>query len=199
MKNRMLMSILALVSAALLLVFATFAWLTVSQEVNLGPTTINVLDIDASAILEYSTDGIDYLPVDQILIQNAVPGDIFYYRLIVKNTGGIDVSTNIFLSSFIDGVVNPLGYLSSNSLLDGVLLTASNTDNSFVVNSSLLRNILIGSDQSTARIMIASNVTLIVDEEQTIYFTVSISNAIGNDFRNLALSIAQIQVQLAQE
>ena len=204
MKNRMLMSILALVSAALLLVFATFAWFTVSTTVSNDETTINVLDVDASVVLQVCetacTEEINWTTATSIFFENAVPGDEYHYRLILTNIGEIAISTRVTLMGFIDGIANPLGYASSQSLLTGIYLSANNTDNTEVVASSLLSTLLIGiGDLPTARIVLANAITLAVDESQIVYFNLIVSSTIGNDYRNLALSISQIQAQLAQE
>jgi len=206
-KNRMIMSILALVSAALLLVFATFAWFVTSNNANLGGTTLNVIDVDVTLSLQSSESG-SISPtdtyttsIDSIDFENAIPGEVFYYRLKIENTGNIAITTRVLLYGFVDGlaVSPPIGYNNPNSLLSVLLFESSNTDNLYNLSSATLLSRISGSpDFTTASIVIANDITLEVDEIQYVYFSFTFpGNTVGNDYRNLKLLISQIQVSLA--
>ncbi len=209
MKNRMIMSILALVSAALLLVFATYAWFTVSTDVFGGPTTVNILNLDVTATLQYSETGL-LIPsdsytftADSIDFDNAIPGETYYFRLKIENTGNISVTSRVILFGFMDGlaVQPPFGYDNPNSLLSVILFESTNTDNLYNLSSATLLSRISGSpDFSTASLVIANDITLEVDEIQYVYFSFTFpGNTVGNDYRNLRLLISQIQVTMAQD
>jgi hypothetical protein len=72
------------------------------------------------------------------LIENGVPGDTYYYRLVITNTGSIDVDVNVALVGFTNSVSNPLGYLSSETLVDAVSITASNSVDSQTISDVVL-------------------------------------------------------------
>ncbi len=201
MKNRMLMSILALVSASLLLVAATFAWFTVSTSVNQDDINLDLVNVDASVELYSSTDGINYTtPETSILIENGVPGDTYYYRLVITNTGSIDVDVNVALVGFTNSVSNPLGYLSSETLVDAVSITASNSVDSQTISDVVLST-LLGTSENTESLgfNLAQALYIPISGSITVTFQFDISDAIGNDYRNLSLLINRIQVALVTE
>ncbi len=200
MKNRMLMSILALVGASLLLVGATLAWFTVSQTVNNDNIDLALINVDAVVTLE-TMIGETWTSVDSINIAASEPGDSFQYRLTIYNSGNIGLKTDIILSNFIDGLTNPLGYDNPLSLLSVVTIAASNSINETYGISTMTLSSAISQPANvySPNLMLADNISLAIGETGYVYFTLSLPGTVGNDYRNLSLGIQQIRITLVSE
>ncbi|PKL00583.1 MAG: hypothetical protein CVV56_05545 [Tenericutes bacterium HGW-Tenericutes-1] len=200
MKNRMLMSILALVGASLLLVGATLAWFTVSTTVNNDNIDLALINVDATVALEmYVID--TWVTTDSINISASEPGDSYQYRLVIYNSGNVGLTTDIILSDFVDGLTNPLGYQNELSLLNALTISATNSVNTTYEITTMTLSSAIGQSSNfyTPNLMLADNVSLAIGETGYVYFTLSLPGTVGNDYRNLTLGIQQIRITLASE
>lgn len=203
LKKRLTLSLIALISSLLLFVMASFAWFTLSEIVNIGGPDIDLINIDATASLQVSTDGgTNYVGVDNIIITGGVPGDVYYYRILLENTGNINVDSKITLVGFTDAVADPLGnptnFNNGNTLLDVILINASNTFNAEVITNQLMSNLLTfmpSGDYSNSRFAIVSSMALTPSDSVIVYFTFTISDTTGNDYQNLKLFISYISIQ----
>ena len=201
-KSKMILSLVALIGASLVFVVATFAWLTVTNVNGLGDILLNQTDMGTETILEVSTDGITYSPASSISIDNAVPGDVTYYRLSIENIGEVGVLTSVYLWGFIDSVADPLGdstnFNNGQTLRDVLLVDSSNSATSETIVSttmtSLIGTLPPGVDYDQALFGIANDIPIAVSGTQYVYFTLTVDPDAGNDFQNLSLAISQIQV-----
>ena len=201
-KSKMILSLVALIGASLVFVVATFAWLTVTNVNGLGDILLNQTDMGTETILEVSTDGITYSPASSISIDNAVPGDVTYYRLSIENIGEVGVLTSVYLWGFIDSVADPLGdstnFNNGQTLRDVLLVDSSNSATSETIVSttmtSLIGTLPPGVDYDQALFGIAHDIPIAVSGTQYVYFTLTVDPDAGNDFQNLSLAISQIQV-----
>lgn len=199
MKNRMLMSILALVGASLLLVGATLAWFTVSQTVNNDDINLALINVDATVALEiYENDA--WVSTDSLYIQNSVPGDSFQYRLVIYNSGNIGLKSNILLTNLVSGLSNPLGYQNELSLLDAYQISSTNSQNAFEITTQTLSSAIAEIQNSyPPHLLIAKDFSLTVGSTGYVYFTLSLPSTVTNEYRNLALTIQEIRITLATE
>lgn len=199
MKNRMLMSILALVGASLLLVGATLAWFTVSQTVNNDDINLALINVDATVALEiYENDA--WVSTDSLYIQNSVPGDSFQYRLVIYNSGNIGLKSNILLTNLVSGLSNPLGYQNELSLLDAYQISSTNSQNAFEITTQTLSSAIAEIQNSyPPHLLIAKDFSLTVGSTGYVYFTLSLPSTVTNEYRNLALAIQEIRITLATE
>jgi hypothetical protein len=193
----MTLSLLAFVGSLFLFVFATFAWFYVSQWVHLDTIDIDVGDMDISATLEVSSDGITYESVDAIEFDYAVPGETKYYHLIIENTGSISVRLAASLFGFTDGPANDeLEYDETKSLLDVTMMAVSNDVSSESISDEYMVDLLDPYvDYSSQPLYLATGMVLAPTEIGTISFSFLISGTdAGNDYQNLKLTIARIVV-----
>ncbi len=199
MKNRMLMSILALVGASLLLVGATLAWLTVSKTVSGSDIDLSLIEVDATVALEiYENDA--WVSTDSLYIQNSVPGDSFQYRLVIYNSGNIGLKSNILLTNLVSGLSNPLGYQNELSLLDAYQISSTNSQNAFEITTQTLSSAIAEIQNSyPPHLLIAKDFSLTVGSTGYVYFTLSLPSTVTNEYRNLALAIQEIRITLATE
>ncbi|MDP3130990.1 MAG: hypothetical protein Q8N15_06660, partial [Bacillota bacterium] len=58
LKRKMSLSIVAMTSAVFLFIGVTFAWLTLTDVIHLGGTEVAVQDVEATAVLQISEDGL---------------------------------------------------------------------------------------------------------------------------------------------
>lgn len=202
--KRLLLSFIALIGSVFLFVFSSFAWFAFSQNVDCNETQIDVVNIDCNYLLEVSYDaGVNYQETTQLLVSNAVPGDMFYYRLTIQNTGNIPISSQVLMIGFENQLSNPTGsqdnYLAGETLLDVIKLTVSNNLTLDQIDNSVLSDLLITNPQndlSLSSIQICDSVPLNPDETVTIHFTFYIDPLLaGNDFQNLNLHIDTLSIQ----
>ncbi len=191
-KKRMTLSLIALIGSAFLFVFASFAWLAVSQIINVGSFQFGVQDVEVSTVLEVSDDGITYVPVEKILFTNSVPGTTKYYRLTLENVGEMPVDSKVLLEGFSDGVSDPGStYDNTKTLQDMILVSCSNN-----VNSETIDEVTITSLKSTLdSFYLVSSIHLEPTDVGVIDFTFTISSAAGNDYQNLSLEIDRLMIQ----
>jgi len=195
----MSLSIAAMTSAVFLFVAATFAWLTLSDIVHLGETTIELEDIDATAVLEVSTDGLTYVSASAIAIENAVPGDIFYYRIVITNTGAKPIDTQVAFIGFSNAVADVLGddtnYQAGRSLASVLLYSMTNTANMTTITDQPIATLIGGPVNGSALFFGAENLDIAVGTSETVNFTLEVATTSGNDYQNLKLTIDTISIQ----
>jgi len=196
-KKRMTLSLVALISSVFLFVLASFAWLAVSDIINIGSNPLSVVDLDVEATLEVSDNGSDYVSADWIAFTNSVPGSSKYYRLTITNVGSIDCYTKVSLDGFVDGPTNgSVTYDNTKSLSDVTILNSS-----YVVNSDPVVNEIVDetmTDSLTGSVIfLATSIYLDVDDVVILDFSFLISGSAGSDYQNLDLSIDRLLVQSA--
>jgi hypothetical protein len=206
-RNKMTLSILAFAGSILLFVAATFAWITFEIFVEVDPITKTVVNIDASAGLEVSTDGIEYDVAQSVVTQNRVPGDIVYYRLEIDNTGDVLINLRIQFQGFLSTVNDPLkddtNFENGMTLVDIIRVSATNSLNSDEVDNLLMSDLIgplpIGVTYENASLLLFNGIPVPVGTSVVIIFTFTISETAGNDYQNLKLSIDNIIVDAIQE
>lgn len=204
MKNkRMTLSLMALVGSVFLFVFASFAWLQVSQIVDIFGITGNLNNIESAANLQVSEDGVNYVDAESIMIHSAVPGDTFYFQVTIENTGDIDIHAKVLMFGFTNGVADVNGddtnYLAGMSLVDVVRLSASNTGNAEVITDEYLVDLMPGvldDDYTNAYVTLANSIDLGVGQSAVVTFSLTVDGSLaGNDYQNLMLTISNLLVQ----
>jgi len=201
-KSKMILSLVALIGASLVFVVATFAWLTVTNENSLANLIHHFNDAETVSILEYSTDGVTYSPISSISIDNAVPGDVLYYRVAIENVGNVDLLTSVFLWGFTDSPADPLGdttnYTNGQTLRDVLLIDSTNSATAETIVSTSMTTLIgtlpPGVDFDQALFGVAHNIPIAASETEYVYFTITVDPDAGNDYQNLNLDISQIQV-----
>jgi hypothetical protein len=205
--NKMTLSIVAFVGSVLLFIGATFAWILYQYWVDAGETTHTVVNVDASAGLEISYDGIEYDSVTSVATQNKVPGDIVFYRLYIENTGNTLISIRVKFYGFIISVNNPskddTNFQNGNNLVNAILLSATNDIDSVTVDNILLAdaigNLPLDGTYETATLILFNNIIIPEGDNVTIVFTFTFSPTSGNEYQNLKLSIDSIIIDAVAE
>ena len=195
-KKRLSLSLVALMGSLFLFVAASFAWFAVSNLVDVGPNIVDVQDINVTAELYVSDNGVDYVVATSIDFQNVVPGDIKYYKIIVTNENAFEVSTQVSLRGFTDTYTDissdTSNFTAGNTLKDVILLNSSNSVNSDTIDDQILTSIYFASSV----VITHENVTVPALGSAELYFSFTISETLaGNDYQNLRLDIAHIYVQ----
>ena len=198
-KKNLTLSLVALVGSLFLFVLASFAWFAISDIVNVGTNTINIVNIDVGAVLYESDDGTNYSPASYIDFQNSIPGDIKYYKVVITNNNDFDVYSQLSLHGFTDSATDPSGddtnYLAGRSLLDVLELNASNNINSDTITDQTLTSLL----QASSFVVTHENVTIPASGSAECYFSFTVSDTTGNDYQNLRLDIDNLFVQSVQQ
>lgn len=201
-KKRMTLSIIVLISSVFLFVLTSFAWFAISDFINIGNPTIDLINIEATVTLYVSTDDVIYNEATEITISNSVPGTVMYYRLVIENTGDIAIHTEIDLYGFTDSVADPLGsdanYLAGNSLFDVIRVSQSNNWNSEVINNVVLSTLIpfqSSGDYSQSSATLVEDLSLAVGNTAIVSFSFTIDgNLAGNDYQNLMLEITSLAI-----
>lgn len=198
MKQRLTLSLVAMIGSVLLFVVASFAWFAVSDIVDVGSNTLQIINIDVSAILYESDNGVDYTSTNNIEMTNTVPGDIKYYKVVVTNNNDFDVYTQVSLHGFTDTYTDASGdtsnYAGGQTLLDVIILNASNNIDSATITDTALTSLL----QASSFVVTHENVLVSAGGSAEFYFSFTISGAAGNDYQNLRLDIDNLFVQSVQ-
>ena len=202
-KKRMTLSLIVLISSVFLFVFTSFAWFAISEFINIGGPSIDLVNIEATATLYVSTDDVIYNEATEISISNSVPGNVMYYRLVIENTGDLDIHTKVSLFGFTNTVADPIGsdanYLAGNTLIDVIRVSESNDWNSEVLNEVLLSSLIpyiASGDYSQSSATLVEDLSLTVGNTATVSFSLTIDGTLaGNDYQNLLLEIANLAIQ----
>ncbi|HOP57665.1 MAG TPA: hypothetical protein PLH02_05965 [Bacillota bacterium] len=201
MKQRIVLSLIAMMGSVFLLIFASFAWFAVSNSNNVDGTDVDVVNLDVEVTLEISMDGVTYVPADNIAIDGAVPGDLVYYRISLDNTGNVPVNVRISLSGFTDQAADAnFSYDDTKTLRDVTLVNCSNTVNSETITGQLIADLLPyvpSGDYSNQSFDLASSITLPVSGIGIVYFTLQVSGNAGNDYLNQSIQIARLSIESA--
>lgn len=207
LKKQMALSLTVLIAAAVLFIVVTFAWLTVSEIVDIDDTFITLEDVDATVELQVSTDAEHavYTKVTGgISLENAVPGDVFYYRIWIQNTGLKAIISRVVFYGFTDGPSDDLvAYDAEQSLINCLLLNSYNTANSLTIVDELISTrigeLSGGLTYANASFILVNNVDIAVADDEYVYFTFTVATNAGNEYQNLKLTIATIQIQSAAD
>jgi hypothetical protein len=206
-RNKMTLSIVALVGSVLLFIGSTFAWFVYQRFVDVQNSGFTIINIEAVAGLEISSDGIEYDAISSVETENKVPGEVVFYRLQIQNSGNTEISIRIRFFGFIDSVANPLkddsNFQNGKSLVEVLYIEASNDTNSTVFNSQLISTALgdlpPGTTNATASIVLFDNIVVPVGEIMIIVFSLTMSPEAGNDYQNLKLAIDSIIIEAVAE
>lgn len=197
-KKRLSLSLLALVGSVLLFVVASFAWFAVLEIVNLNTTPVETTDINVTAVLYDSDNGVDFTVATNIDFQNQVPGDIKYYKVVVTNNNTFDVFTQLSLQGFTDSPTDlsadTSNYTAGKTLLDVIFLNASNNINSDTIEDQTLSSLLTPS----SFVFTHENIIISGSGTAEFYFSFTVSEDVGNDYQNLQLEIDHLFVQSVQ-
>lgn len=201
--KRMTLSLVALIGSVFLFVFASFAWLQVSDIVHILDFQGNVQNVEAEAAIFTSTDGGEtFVLTPAIDISSSVPGDTMYYQIFVENTGETDIYSRVLLYGFTDELADELGtqtgYLLGNSLLQVTSITVSNNNNSETIANQTMIDLLpldFGADYSNDYIILANQLAIPVGGSAVVTISFTISGDAGNDYQNLALLISSVSIQ----
>lgn len=200
-KKRFTLSLIALIGSALLLVVASFAWFAISNITNVDTSTIDVRDLDVTAVLYESDDDVIYTEVVSggISFENQVPGDVKYFRVNLTNNKDFAISTQMFLNGFTDTYTdiggNTENYTAGRTLMDVMLLSSSNNINSDTITNQTLTSLLLGS----VKIVTHQSVSIPASGTAELYFSITFPSTVGNDYQNLKLTIDNVYVQAAEE
>jgi hypothetical protein len=193
-KKRLSLSLVALIGSVFLFVIASFAWFNVSDIVDVLPDSVNVQDIDVTAVLYESDDDITYVLSAGIDFQNQAPGGIKYYKLVVTNNNDFDIYTQVSLYGFTETYTDINGdtsnFTAERSLADVVFINASNNK-----NSETIENLTISSLAFSDYLITHENVLVTFSESTELYFSLTLSENAGNDYQNLQLDFSNIYVK----
>ncbi|MFA5068316.1 MAG: hypothetical protein WC466_09850 [Candidatus Izemoplasmatales bacterium] len=197
-RKRLTLSLLAFFGSLFLFVFATFAWFLVSEWVDFDPSRVMIVNVDVSATLFVSEDGINYTEASQIEFSNEQPGATSYYKLTIENTGNVATNVKAFLFGFSDAATDETKtYDDTKSLLDVTLLdiTNSQTAESYEDLMSDLMPSPPSGDYSSQALYLTTGIMLPVDDIVDIMFVFTLDGDLaGNDYQNLKLLISSIIV-----
>lgn len=198
MKKRLTLSLTAMIGSVLLFVVASFAWFAISDIVDIGGNTIQLINIDVSAEFYVSDNGVDYVSASSIELANAVPGDIKYYKIVITNNNDFAIHTQVSLHGFTDSYTDAGGdtsnYTEGRTLMDVVLLNASNNiDLNSITNETLTSQYF-----ASSFVVTHEDVVIAGSGSAEFYFSFTISEDAGNDYQNLRLDIEHIFVQSVQ-
>jgi len=198
LKKRMTLSLVALVSSLFLFVFATFAWFAVSEIIDIFGPNVNIVNLEVTATLEVSDDGITYIEADGISLENAVPGAVKYYRLTVENIGDVELFVKISLYGFEDVPTNALiAYDDTVNLLEKVVLNADNDINEETIVDEYMIDLLPEIDPeffTTSHLYLVGSMYLDPEDIGVLDFSFEISGTANNQYQNHALEITNITI-----
>jgi len=186
-------------SAVFLFIGVTFAWLTLTDVIHLGGTEVAVQDVEATAVLQVSEDGLTgWSDAAAISIAGAVPGDTFYYRIVITNIGALPIDTQVSFIGFTNSVADILGddanFQAGRSLASVILYSMTNTANTATLTDQPMTTLIGGTATSTSAFVGAENLDIAVSASEIVYFTLTIAETMGNDYQNLKLTIDLISV-----
>ncbi len=192
-KKRMTLSIVTLIGSVFLFVIASFAWFAVSNQTNSNGIVLENEDIDVSAVFYDSDDDISYSVATEIDFNNATPGDVKYYKLVVTNNNAFSINTQVFLYGYTNSYANEGGDVSNNAagrkLATVTLLNASNNIDSVTIED---RN--VHQELSDSKLITHDYVTIPANSTGEFYFSFTIPVTVGNDYGNLKFSFTNIYV-----
>ena len=192
-KKRMTLSIVTLIGSVFLFVIASFAWFAVSNQTNSDGIVLENEDIDVSAVFYDSDDDISYSVATSIDFNNATPGDVKYYKLVVTNNNAFSINTQVFLYGYTNSYANEGGDVSNNAagrkLATVTLLNASNNIDLVTIED---RN--VHQELSDNRLVTHDYVTIPANSTGEFYFSFTIPVTVGNDYGNLKFSFTNIYV-----
>jgi hypothetical protein len=207
LNNKLTISIISFVGSVLLFIGATFAWLLLSNIVEIESGTRTVINVDASAGILVSLDGIVFDTTSVVVTESRVPGDVVFYQLFIENTGNVELNIRVrffgFINSPADAQKDTTNYDQGRSLIEVVYLNASNN-----IDSSTIENILLvdaigtlpsGTTFQTAHLILFNNINIPIGENATVTFSFTFSPNAGNEYQNLKLSIDSIIVDAISE
>jgi len=194
-KKRLSLSLVAMVGSLFLFVAASFAWFTASEIVSFGEDIVDIRNIDVTAELYVSDNGVDYVAATNIDFQTSTPGDIKYYKLIIANDNVFNVFTKISLHGFTDIYSDVLAdtsnYSAGKSLMDVLLLNTSNN-----VNSDTIVDQTLSSLEASSFVITHENIIVSALSSAEFFFSFTVSETLaGNDYQNLRLDIDNLYVQ----
>lgn len=195
-KKRLSLSLAALIGSVFLFVAASFAWFAISDIINVDDFLVGVGDVDVSAELYVSSNGVDYTSATGIEFSNTIPGDITYYKLVITNNNSFTINTQVSLNGFTDGVADVGGddsnYLAGKTLLDVLVLNASNNVDSVTITDTTFSSLLFASSS----VITHEAVEIAASSTAECYFSITVSPTLaGNDYQNLKLEINHLYVQ----
>lgn len=202
----MYLSLAVLIGSVFMFVFASFAWLQISEVVNIANLSGNISDIETPAILYVYTEGEGYTESESLNLGSGAPGNVYFFQVVITNDGDVSVSTRVLFTGFLTSMTDPngvdTGYLAGYSLVDVIRITTSNNVDSQAIDDELMINLLpsgTGGDFSESTLTLMDPITLGVGESVTLNVTLVLDGETSNDYQNLSLQIGSIAVQSVTE
>lgn len=175
---RLLQLSMLLVAVFLMLGSVTYAWFAKVEKTSIIKFDTASLKVEADLYAGLAPNDPNYQLVTEALVFNdIVAGEIYYFKLEVKNIGSIDGKLSVYIDN------NNL--LKSTTLEEDIFLLEDDLNNS--------KNILF--DDET---IISNDKVLGVNDEVTVYFKIIISSNLTNDNLGDYLTIRGITIRLDQ-
>ncbi len=168
-KLNLALAITSIILTLLVISTLVYAWFGIIEKTQ--PIIIYSGKINLKADLYQIVDEDDIL-IDEISFSNVVPGDKFYYKLVVKNQGTI---TGILDASFI--------FAGTNQTIRSLVLFKTSDDLSYTTFNS---NYTLDA------------ITLLAEQETTIFFEVLISEDLEDTVIGDYAEISSINISLTQ-
>ena len=218
MKKNLLFSILILLLAIASITITTIAWFTPSSQY-IDNIVVNTGTIDTQSILYYiedfdhngTTDKVDgeevYTTKTDITINSMKAGEIYKYRLDIKNTGDINGELNVYFANATENLKDVLTFSSVIKDYNGnEILGAGTEEKSFADNTNFCHidnfvtiDKLEEEPLPDYQISIYFEIAFKTLEELKILNPTIFSEKENlNEYQNITFNISQIEINLSQ-
>lgn len=194
LKKKMSLSIIALIGSMLLFISVSLAWFAVSTNAGILGNVLNMQNIDVTAVLYESDDATNYTETTSISMTDTVPGSVKYYKVVITNNNDFAIFTQSKLYGFTDNYAylggDTSNYAAGKSMLDILLINASNNVNSESITDQTMTSLLSGQQF----INLVQSMSIDPDQTVELYFSFTVSSDAGNDYQNLSLEIEKLLI-----
>ncbi|QWC00381.1 hypothetical protein KHQ88_02080 [Mycoplasmatota bacterium] len=194
--KRLSLSFATLIGSAILFVFVSFAWFTVSEFVEIPLLNSGVANFDTRYEIYESGDDSNYELVEDISFDVLMPGQTLYYQIIVSNLQDRTINAEVFFIGFTDVYSDGMPSTSEYSLKDTIYMT-SEVNSQIIINQSLLSDLLINqSNPETSQISVSDEFIIDPLSTVTVYLQFTVDNNTGNAYQDLGIDIGDIYIAL---
>lgn len=179
-------SILAFLFASLMLTMSIYAWITLSQQSHIDQFVVSVNDFRADLILEVKKNSGEYMIIEttndiDLMFNNAVPNDKFYFKLTIINKSTKPASTSIKINDIVSSNTNQnFDMRDIFYLIDGKIFI---NQTEFIVNCDDVNPVIIHDQEvniyrfnniidESNDLYLVQNITLDIDEQLLIEFAI---------------------------
>lgn len=213
MRKKIVYSLVMLLLSLGVLTTAAAAWFTPTEKyinniiftagtVEVSGALFKAADFDLDGELDIVGGANVYTPVQQLVITDMKPGDVYSYRLDVTNIGGVAGDLEVYFDGADEGLKDVLTFGSvvkdgegQEIQGAGALRTRLATTQVFAAVSELAPS----STSQNAQISVYFHITFETLEQLKILDAETFSDKQDlNDYKNLSFSIAKIIVELTQ-